>query len=239
MSTVVSSEGASESLEAVLRQAGAVLTARDGSTVAVNYGSAAGELAVCVRAVGLVDRADLRTLMIEAPPAQLERVIPRLLGGPLQPGGMRYADGAWWCGARPDQVIVVCEPGPARRLAARLGSSQQLAVRVSDQSAAWEAIELLGSATSEVLRALRVYGDTGDPRTAAPFSLGTVADVPVMWLLDSDRRALALVPSQSAAPVWRAIEATGRPFGISCVGWEAAARYAVLERTRMRAVCWP
>jgi glycine cleavage system aminomethyltransferase T len=235
---VPSSEDAPQSLQAVLRQAGAVLSARDGSTVAVNYGSAAGELAVCVRAVGLVDRSDLSTLVIEASPGQLQRVLPRLLGGPLAPGGMRFAGGAWWCGARDDQIIVVCEPRPARRLAARLGASQQLAVGVSDQSAAWEAIELLGKATPDVLRALRVYGDAGDPRSVQPFSTGTVAGVGVMWLLDCDYRALALVPSESAGQVWRAIETAGRPSGISCVGWEAAARYAVLERTRVRA-CWP
>jgi len=238
MSIAVPSEDASQSLQAVLRQAGAVLSARDGSTVAVNYGSAAGELAVCVRAVGLVDRGDLHTLVIEASPGQLQRVAPRLLGGPLAPGGLRFAGGAWWCGARADQIIVVCEPRPARRLAARLGASQQLAVSVSDQSAACEAIELLGRATPDVLRALRVYGDSGDPRSVQPFSTGTVAGVGVMWLLDSDHRALALVPSESAGQVWRAIETAGRPFGISCVGWEAAARYAVLERTRVRA-CWP
>ncbi len=215
-----------------------MLSAREGSTVAVNYGSAAGELAVCVRAVGLVDRADLRTLVIKASPGQLQRVVPRLLGGSLQPGGIRFAGGAWWCGARADRIIVVCEPRAARRLAARLGASQQLAVSVSDHSAAWEAIELLGSATPDVLRALLVYGDAGDPRSVPPFSTGTVAGADVMWLLDSDRRALALVPCRSAGSVWRAIETAGRPFGISCVGWEAAARYAVLERTRVR-TRWP
>ena len=238
VSIAVPSEGASEPLQAVLRQAGAVLSAREGSTVAVNYGSAAGELAVCVRAVGLVDRADLCTLVIEASPEQLRRVVPRQLGGPLQPGGMRFAGDAWWCGARADQIIVVCEPRPARRLAARLGASQHLVVSVSDHSADWEAIELLGRATPDVLRALRVYGDAGDPRCVPPFSTGIVAGVDVMWLLDTDRRALALIPSQSAGQVWRAIETAGRPFGISCVGWEAAARYAVLERTRVRAG-WP
>jgi glycine cleavage system aminomethyltransferase T len=237
VSIAVPSEGASESLQTVLSQAGAVLSAREGSRVAVNYGSAAGELAVCVRAVGLVDRADLHTLVIEASPGQLQRVTTRLLGGSLQPGGLRFAGGAWWCGARADQIIVVCEPRPARRLAARLGASQQLAVSVSDQSAAWEAIELLGSATPSVLRALAVYGDAGDPRSVAPFHPGTVAGVDLIWLLDSDRRALALVPSQSAGQVWRAIETAGRPFGISCVGWEAAVRYGVLERSRARA-CW-
>jgi hypothetical protein len=35
--------------------------------------------------------------------------------------------------------------------------------------------------------------------------------------------------------VWRAVERAGRPFGLSCVGQEAAGRYSLLERTRSRA----
>jgi hypothetical protein len=43
-------------LDVVLRRAGAVLARRDGRDVAINFGSAAAELAVCVRSVGIVDR---------------------------------------------------------------------------------------------------------------------------------------------------------------------------------------
>ena len=44
-----------------------------------------------------------------------------------------------------------------------------------------------------------------------------------------------LVDRERAGEVWRAIEHAGRPFGLSCVGQEAAGRYALLERTRSRA----
>ena len=36
---------------------------------------------------------------------------------------------------------------------------------------------------------------------------------------------------ERAGEAWLAIERAGRPFGISCVGHEAASRYALLERT--------
>ena len=47
-----------------------------------------------------------------------------------------------------------------------------------------------------------------------------------------------LAPSEQAG-AWRAIERAGRPFGLSCVGQEAAGRYALLERTRSRAPALP
>ena len=53
------SEDAAQPLAAVLRQAGAVFARRGDTEVAVDYGSAAGELAVCISAVGLVKRAEL------------------------------------------------------------------------------------------------------------------------------------------------------------------------------------
>jgi hypothetical protein len=44
-----------------------------------------------------------------------------------------------------------------------------------------------------------------------------------------------LVDRERAGEVWSAIEHAGRRFGLSCVGQEAAGRYALLERTRTRA----
>ena len=83
-------------------------------------------------------------------------------------------------------------------------------------------IGLLGRNTGEVLTALEVYGPSGDPRRAQPFARGSIERIPAWWLLQSDRRALAVVPREHAGAAWVAIERTGRPFGISCVGHEAA-----------------
>jgi hypothetical protein len=105
-------------------------------------------------------------------------------------------------------------------------------VAVRDLSGELTAVGLLGLRTGAVLSALGVYGRSGDPRHAAPFAHGSVDGIPVSWLLESDRRALALVPREQAGEAWLAIERAGRPFGISCVGQEAACRYALMERLR-------
>jgi hypothetical protein len=132
---------------------------------------------------------------------------------------------------------VLAELSVGRRLVERLRvhAMHQPVRRLRGCSADLAAIGLLGPSAGKVLRALGAYGAAGDPRLAAPFGSGAVAGVDVSWLLESDHSAIALVPRSRAADVWRAIEIAGRPFGISCVGQEAAGRYALLERARRRA----
>ena len=211
-----------------------MVSTRRGRPVAMNFGSAAAELAVCVRAVGLVDCSDLCKLVLEAPAAQLSVLTSRLAGAAVSPGGMLSAGSAWWCGDDPGRVIVLSDPDTGSRLRERLhvDARRFAGVTVRDASPELAAIGLLGRSACDVLRALGAYGDAGDPRTVAPFAHGSVAGIPASWLLHSDRRALALVPREHAGEAWLAIEDAGRPFGISCVGHEAAARYALLERTR-------
>jgi glycine cleavage system aminomethyltransferase T len=217
-------------LDVVLRRAGAVVGTRDGRPTAVHFGSAAAELSVCVRTVGLVDRSELSTLLLEAPAAQLSALVTRLAGATVSPGGLLSGAGAWWCGETPDRVMVVCDPRMASRLVDSLHAAAARHIAVRDLSDRLAAVALLGPGTGKVLSALGAYGSSGDPRDARPFARGSVGGVPAAWLLQSDRRAMALVPREQAGDAWLAIEQAGRPFGISCVGHEAACRYALMER---------
>jgi glycine cleavage system aminomethyltransferase T len=233
VSVSIRSAEPSGSLERALHDAGAVFSTREGRPTVIHYGSPAGELAVCLRAVGLLDRSELTKLAIQAPPAQLGHLVTRVAGRAVAPGGALLADGAWWCRAADGRLIILCEPHVGRRLLAVLREQtvHHVAVTVRDLSEQWAAIELLGRRTGQVLSALGVYGETGDPRHVPPFGEQPVAGVEASWLLESSQRALALVPRSSAGDVWRAIELAGRSFGISCVGSEAARRYALLERS--------
>jgi glycine cleavage system aminomethyltransferase T len=232
MSVSVPSSGASDSLQRVLRRAGAVFSTLAGRPVAINYGSAAGELAVLVSGVGLVDRSELSKLIIDAPPAQLDRLTGRLLDAVVAPGGALRAGGTWWCRATHNRIVALSEPESGRRLGDQLRaqSPRHAGLVVRDRSADVAAIELLGRNAHKVLRALGAYGESGDPRGVSPFRAGTVEGIDVLWLLQSDRRALALTDQEHAAEAWRNIEHAGHELGISCVGVDAADRYALLER---------
>jgi hypothetical protein len=228
MSTLAPNEDAFVS---ILRQAGAVFAAHDGRLTVVNFGSAAGELAVCLRAVGLVDRSELTQLLLEGPAARIDAVLGRLAGSTLAVGGVSQRSAIWWCRADADRVVAICEPTRGKRVweELRVHARRHGSLAVSDVSHTWTAVELIGRATPRVLAALGVFGEAGDPRHVAPFSQTRLGTVEVSWLLESPRRALALAPREHAALVWRALEETGRPFSISCVGQQAAARYSLLD----------
>jgi glycine cleavage system aminomethyltransferase T len=223
-------------LDAVKRRAGAFVVDREGISVTAHYGSPAGELAVCIRTVGLADRSDLGKLLVTGAPRAVAEVVPRLTRASLAPGGVWAAGGAWWCSASADRLIVLCEATRrARLLDVVRGEARRVpGLEVSDTSDAWAAMALVGRAARRVLAAL---SDThhDDLRSARPFASGTIAGVAVRVLLQSDRRVLLLVDADDADRVWQAAEEAGRAFGLSCVGSEAIERFALLDRMALAA----
>ncbi len=206
--------------------------------MAVSYGSAAGELAACVSAAGIADSSGLTKLELSAPPGQLRELVERMTGGAIAPGGLLHAGGAWWCAVpgAGERVIVLGPPRLGERVRTQLAarSARHPALLLRDRTDDWAAITILGAATTAVLASLRVYGEAGDPRLVAPFTIRPLAGIEAMWLLESRHRALALVPRPHAGAAWQAIERAGRPQGICCVGQDAVARYALLERRSQR-----
>jgi glycine cleavage system aminomethyltransferase T len=218
-------------LDPILRQAGAVRVMHDGHAVVAHYGCAAGELAACVSAVGLADRSDLAKLELRGPPSQLRHLTQRLTGSEVTPGGAVASGGAWWCAERPGRMIVICDASRGDRLHAVLGArvARRLAVTLTDRSADLAALAVVGRRASALLAELGVYGESGNPRHVPPLTAhaGTGADV--LWLLESDDKALALMPAADAPTVWHTIERAGQRFGLCAVGQEAVARYALIR----------
>lgn len=219
-------------LGSILSRAGAVLGSRNGLPVALNYGSAAGELAACTRGAGIGDCSWLAKLELVGPPDVVGDVVRSVTASSVLPGGALHAVSTWWCSLADGRVIVLCEQAIADRLRGFLDALlvRNPRLRIIDRTADWAAIAVLGRRAPQVLTALGVYGPGGDPRMASPFSPGNVGEVPALWLLESDHHALALVDREHAGAAWLAIERAGRASGICCVGQDAMSRYGLLER---------
>jgi glycine cleavage system aminomethyltransferase T len=218
-------------LDTVLRRAGAVFGVHGRSLVALNYGSAAGELAACVHGVGLVDHSEAAKLVLEAPPAQLRDLSVLLAGRSVAAGQAFYAHGAWWCAAAPGRLVILSEAAVGERLRDSLRSQRlrRFSLTVEDRTDDWAAIELIGRDAPKVLSELGAYDDPAATRLGPSFTAGTVNGTMVNWLLESERDALALVERADALAVWQAIERVGRGFGITYVGQEASARYRLFD----------
>jgi glycine cleavage system aminomethyltransferase T len=241
LSIHASPERAPGALAEVLLRAGAVFAPRDGRSIAVSYGSPAGELAACISAAGIADSSHLTKLEICGPAGRLAELTRYATGTTLAPGGVIDAPGAWWCGAggpspsfAAQRVVVLSEPLLGERLhellRARATRLPGLAIR--DRTADWAAITVIGAAAPDVLRSLGAFGPSGNPRDVPPFTSAEMADVEALWLLESADRALVLVPASVAGGAWHAIERAGRPHRMCCVGQEAVTRYELLQRRR-------
>jgi glycine cleavage system aminomethyltransferase T len=221
-------------LDAVARRAGAVTVERQGARIPAHYGSAAGELAVCLRAVGIADRSDLGKLVVTGRPEGVAELVRRAAGSTLAVTGVAAAGGAWWCAAAPDRLLVLTEPAKRLRTLELLRAAARPlgGVRVADASTALSAIAVLGRHSLTVLAALEALGAEAEPRSVPPVAEVRLAGADVVVLLQSDRRALLVLDAVDADRVWRAVEEAGRPFGISYVGIEAVERFSLLDPLR-------
>jgi glycine cleavage system aminomethyltransferase T len=212
--------------------AGAVLACHHGRVLALNYGSAAGELAVCMNAVGVASRAELTKLELTAPGPTLERAIAGVLGVPLLAGGIHQTRAVGWYRSDDGRLIALCEAEQAERLRGRLEfwTRRDPTVALHDRTDEWAAIAVIGRRTRLLLGELGVYGPSRDPRAVSPVTR-TADDLETSWLLHGDDDALAITPHRSAPALWRRIAKAGRPFQICAVGHEALTRYRILPRS--------
>ena len=207
--------------DSVMRRAGAVIDGRTG--VAAHYGSPAGELAVCTRAVGLADRSNLRKLEIGGGTLPDDFVVS-LAGRPLAAGEARIGAAGGLYARSADRLVVLLDNGSAAP--ATLGHPPG-SLTVSDRSEDWTVIGLAGPATSRVLSDL---GHLSEFAIAGSFAEVRIGSERVQLALPSERIALVIAQAPAAADVWQAIEAAGKPAGISYAGGEAFRRYALWER---------
>jgi glycine cleavage system aminomethyltransferase T len=219
-------------LDDVLRRAGAAMAERDGWCVPAHFGSPAGELAVCSRAVGLVDRSELGKFELRGFPEALDLIVSYLSDGQVEPNEVLRAGGVEWCSAAPDRVFALCPPELSFKLSERLHRvmSHAPGALLTDETDELAALGLLGPATPSVLAALGAWSLETIQLPRPSFGAYVLKGIPVFLFEESATRALILVEREYAADLWTLLERVGRPFGLACVGSDAADRFAVIER---------
>lgn len=223
-------------LEDVLRHAGAVMRRRDGRRVAAHFGSPGGELAVCARSVGLVDRSEIGKLELRGYPEALDQIVCLLSDSQLEPNEVLRADGVLWCSASPDRVFALCEPADAFALSERLHDAVRRTpgALLTDETEELAALSLLGPAAPSVIAALGAWDLETIALPHPSFSALTLEGLPVFLLEESSARATILVETEYAERLFDLLERVGRRFGLSCVGADAADRFAMIERQLIR-----
>ena len=203
------------------------MTTRAGRAAPAHYGSAAGELAVCMTAVGLAARSDLAVLAFTARRRSLDHLLTRVLGHGVAPNGVAVEGAAWWCRSAAGNEILVIHPyaqGPRLGDALRRNVHRFTGAKLTDLSESRFVLSVLGRRTRDVLADLGV-------KDASPFSSALLGGHRVDWLFARPTSAIGIVDAHEAAAVWKLVETAGRAHGISCVGLDSVERYALVGRS--------
>lgn len=198
--------------------AGAVPHLRDGHLVAANYGSVPGEIAVCMKSVGLADRSDYGALELRGDQAMLDRALIAQLGDPpLAPGSGRRMRGIWYIRQDSRRALLV-GPYPALASGPPIGRGRDRSdLPQKDIRATVAILSIIGPRAARLLAAAGLPGELAigavrrDPRDATVVAI----------LRESQRRFLVLVRSDSADALWTRLLVAGEPLGAAFVGLDA------------------
>ncbi|MDX6691783.1 MAG: hypothetical protein QOG15_3240 [Solirubrobacteraceae bacterium] len=200
--------------------AGAALHARDGHTVVAHYGSVPGEIAVCMKSVGLADHSDYGVFELRGERELLDRaLIARCGDPPLAIGSARRLRGVWYLRLTARHTLLV---GPHAALASGHASGRgrdrdDLLRRDIGPSCA--IVGIVGPRATRLLAAAGLPGEL--PIGAIGADAGDSSIVAIMR--ESQRRYLALARADAADAFWARLLTAGEPLGAAFVGYDALA----------------
>jgi glycine cleavage system aminomethyltransferase T len=202
---------------------------RWGCSVAGHYGSVAGELAVCVKRVGIANRSDLERIELRGREAWLDHALAKAVGdrAPSTGQAARVA-GTWCCRTSPERALVIgSHPSVSRwRRFAREAVIAGTAIRCADLASEVAAVSLVGPRSPDVLR------NAGLPHGLGVGAVcpGVLGDTTATVLREDVDRFLLLLEAGPSDAAWDALFEAGRPSGLSYVGCEALERLAAVPR---------
>jgi hypothetical protein len=203
--------------------AGAVLVHREKRSVAGHYGSSAGELAACLRTVGLAWRSDLVARTV----AEVQTPGPR-------PGGAEFDHDGWRCRLPLGTTVTLIGRPSSRVLTAPSGTPAREADASGSPGDALVVLNLIGPGTRAVLADAGLIAASGDAAERPPFSQVRVAGNPVSLLFQTLDNVLVLARGDDAPTAWHALVGAGHAYGAATVGVEAVERCLLAERQRSR-----
>jgi glycine cleavage system aminomethyltransferase T len=127
----------SSPLETVARNHGAAMALRGGRRVPAHFGSVGAEEAVCMRSVGMADRADRETFELRGTPSAVESAL------------VTVGEYAWCSFVSADRALVRCEQEHAAVCTALLRNLPE--VTSANRTAMYAAIGLIGPRAKELL----------------------------------------------------------------------------------------
>lgn len=192
----------------------------DGRTVVAHYGSVPGELAVCMKSVGLADHSDYGVFELRGDRELLDRaLIDRLGDPPLAIGHGRRLRSVWYLRLHARRTLLV---GPHAALASGppIGRGRDRSdLPHRDIGPSLAIVGIVGPRAARLLAAAGLAGRL--PIGAVETDAGDRSIVAI--LRESERRYLALVRADAADALWARLLTAGEPLAAAFVGYDALA----------------
>ncbi len=198
----------------------AVPSHRGERTVPSHYGSSAGELAACLRSVGLAVRSDL-----------LARTVAGARASELRPGGAEFDHDGWRCREPAGEENTLLGRPSSRVLAAAPGRGRP-AYDGAISRGGRVVLNIVGPGTRGLLADAGLIGPARDATEVPPFSAARLDGSPIQLLFQTLDNVLAVVSADDAPGAWRAFVRAGQPHQAATVGIDAIERYLLVERRR-------
>ncbi|MBA2645081.1 MAG: hypothetical protein H0U80_06505 [Solirubrobacterales bacterium] len=210
----------------------AVMVQHHGHAMAANYGSVVGELAVCLKRVGLIDRPELELFELRGRAPWLDQVLGAGIGDAVPTPGRvsTVAENEIWRVAA-DWAMVL---GPHTFLTRwrRLAGHHLVAGTITcvDRSSDYSALLLVGPRARRVLLAAGL----SEELPVGGVSTWVVAGVTVLIAHEASDRFSLLLPAEGGAAAREALLEAGEPLELGHVGFEAFERLTAAQRSASR-----
>ncbi|MGZ5338086.1 MAG: hypothetical protein ACXWEE_00550 [Thermoleophilaceae bacterium] len=200
------------------------------SDTVAHYGSAAAEIAVCSKAVGLAERSDLCLLEVSGAATLLEHALaPAISDSVPAAGEARCVADTWCCRIEPDRALVAGAAGAVdrwRHVVSRVAATTGTAVR-ADVLPEGEAVSIVGPKAPALMERSTLPAGL----TPGGVAGGQVAGAQVWVVCEGELRYLLLFPQECPVEALEAIGESGRPLGLARVGHEALSHMRAARRT--------
>jgi glycine cleavage system aminomethyltransferase T len=200
------------------------------SDTVAHYGSAAAEIAVCSKAVGLAERSDLCLLDVSGAATLLEHALaPAISDAVPAAGEARCVADTWCCRIEPDRALVAGAAGAVdrwRHVVSRVAATTGTAVK-ADVLPEGEAVSIVGPKAPALMERSTLPAGL----TPGGVAGGQVAGAQVWVVCEDELRYLLLFPQGCPVEALEAIGESGRPLGLARVGHEALSHMRAARRT--------
>lgn len=198
--------------------AGAVVVERDGHAEAASYGSVPGEIAVCMKAVGLADRSDLGVRELRGDQNPLDRALAYALGDPpLAVGTARRMRGVWYVRLEARRALLIGLHAELASVPAIGRGRDRSELQQREIGSGLAIVSVIGPRAARLLAAAQLPGELAIGAAGRDASDASVVAV----LRESGRRFLVLVRRPAADALWARLLHAGEPLGAAFVGRDA------------------